>query len=501
MDLLRLPTELIWLVLDLSTPATKVQTIYALGWFDHFWPAVFAMRMEDIIELIKAVGRDDVLSLEQTRFYMCVIRNWCYRYISSQDSYDEHGIAAHDIHFCLLEMWMLYNDTNFLQLKEAAARAGHIENYKWLMKLDPQPILDDVEIAFWAGNETLARYLLKMNPALTTLHVSMAIRKLPISLLQEIYETYADMFDNDDVLHSAARSCRVEVLAWLRTKIDRCVTRRMLTYSASSRNVSREVLQWYANNGYKLLDGDSLFDYSLPDDTVIRLICVRNNLNDEDSGWHRELVMGGHRPTQLRQHPDLKALCQTNPFDAAAATAYCLQHSIQFTDRDLLENGLDLPVLKWMNAYNIISPSTTILRFSVGFYEHDPDIMVWLLKERNDPITVCAMTDVAASGITDLYAMIHDKFTNFIASRWVLYMAAVFAPFDMIKLLFRRHPYLRKRKVLRWLYQKKDDIGTPRDSILIFLEVALQMQEAKASHEIKMREDDILARCTSVIFE
>ena len=495
MDLLRLPTETIWLVLDLATPATKVQTLYALGWFDHFWPAVFAMSMDDMFELLQAVGRDDVLSKKQAQFYMCVIRNWCYRYSSPQeDCYQGNLIAAHDVHPRLLEMWILYNhDTDPRELKREAVRAGHIENYKRFLKQFPESVMDEIDIPFEAGQEELARQLRALKPELTVYEVTIAIRKLPLSLLQEMYETYAPLFDDDDVLETAAISCRVEVLAWLRTKIDRCVTHQMITSSASSCNVSREVLQWYVNNGYHLVDGDSLFDYNVPDATVIRRICASNNLHVH---WRQQLVLLGGEPNHFWRRPELKEICSTKPFDPAVATAYCLQHDIEFTDRDLVEYGLDLPVLKWMNAYTVIPPSTTVLRSPERFDEHDPAIMVWLLKERNDPITANAMMDVAASGRTELYAMLHDKFPHFIAPRRVLFMAALHAPFDMIKLLFRRHPYFRKRKVLQWLYKKEDETGSPGYSILIFLEVALKMQEAAASQEIKGRENEILARCT-----
>lgn len=493
MDLLRLPTEVIWLVLDVATPATKVQTLYALGWFDHFWPAVFAMRMHDMFELLQAVGRDDVLSRQQAQFYMCVIRNWCYRHSSFQEVlYKPDRIAVHNVHPRLLEMWMLYNNIDPYELQREAARVGHVENYKWLLQLFPESVLDEIDAVFEVGNEELARSLLALKPELTVHEVSTAICNLPLSLLEEMYETYAPLFDDDEVLDTAARSCRVEVLAWLHTKNDRCVTRHMIQSSAMSCNVSREVLQWYVNNGYQLEGSDSLFDYNLHDLTVIRRIGASNNLGVR---WREQQMLIGIEPSTFWLLPELKDICVKKPFQPAVATAYCLQGDVQFTARDLVERDLALPVVQWINAYNVIPPSTTILNAAVRLYEQDPAIMVWLLKERNDPITVDAMKEVAESGKTELYTMLHDKFPRFNAPRDILFTAAVHASFAMVKLLFRRHPYLRKRKVLQWLYAKKDIIGEPGDAILTFLESALRMQEAKASKEIKGRENEILARC------
>ena len=489
-ELLRLPTELVWLVLDLATPATKVQTFYALGWFDYFWPAVFAMRMEDIMECIEAVGRKDVLSKQQARFYRCVIRNWCYRYSAHDgDLYGRHRIAEYDVHPFLFEMWMLYNDTEFRWLKDAAARAGRFENYMWLMQRYPEHILKEVEILFWAGGEKLARYVLDMKPALKDAHVSIAVPNLPLSVLNDMYETYADLFDSDHVRRCAARSCRIEVLEWLRIKTNCCVTREMVALSIASKKCSRELLQWYVKHVSGLEGGDILQDYTSSYRSVQSRFWIENSLDD---CWHPELVMGMLVRRPFRQHPDLKAICKTKPFDSAAATAYCLQHNIQFTAHDL-KSAPNLPVIKWMNAYNVIPPSSYILRCSKYAYDRDPAIIAWLLKERSDPIPADELPAVAAEGSTGLYAMLHDKFSDIHLSKEALLRAAIRAPFDMIKLLFRRHPYLQKREVLQWLYRELDALNGPKQSILIFLEIALQIQEPKASQKVKEHEERLLA--------
>ena len=287
-DLLRLPTELIWLVLDLATPATKVQALYALGWFNHFWPAVFSMRMKDMIEFGQAVQCDQEMSKKQARFYMCVIRNWSYRTMSRFGGmfYDGHGIAAYDVHPRLLEMWVLYHkqrDRGKLRLE--AACSGHIANYKRLMELIPQHIMEDVDIVFWAGNETLARYLLAMKPALTESQVSMAIRKLPLSLLQEMYEAYGNHFDSDRARYIAAISCRIEVLEWLRTKIDGWIKPGMLAITANSR-CTRQLLHWYAKHDPTFQERDSVFDLDVSEDLIIRRILIRESQSD-DRRWRR----------------------------------------------------------------------------------------------------------------------------------------------------------------------------------------------------------------------
>jgi len=77
MNILDLPTEIIWNVLHKATPATRVQTLCALGWFDFFWSEVFAMCLEDIVELMQTIGTRQKLNRKQIHFYMSILRNWC----------------------------------------------------------------------------------------------------------------------------------------------------------------------------------------------------------------------------------------------------------------------------------------------------------------------------------------------------------------------------------------------------------------------------------------
>lgn len=183
-------------------------------------------------------------------------------------------------------MWVLYHKKRDRgNLRVEAACAGHIANYKSLMELIPRHFMVDVYIVFWAGNETLARYLLTMKPALTKAQVSMAISKLPLSLLQEMYEAYGKYFDSDHARYNAAISCRIEVLEWLRNQIDGWVKRGMVAISANSR-CTRELLQWYAKYDPTFQERDSVFDLDVSEDLIIRRI-LRRESQSHDRRWRR----------------------------------------------------------------------------------------------------------------------------------------------------------------------------------------------------------------------
>jgi len=375
-------------------------------------------------------------------------------------------------------MWLLYNHDVEGYLKSEAVRAGCLQNYKWLRRKYPEPLSDEMDYSLQEGNEEIARYFFQQKPDLTNRQIAMAVRKFTLPFLQEIHKSYGELFNSSRVVINAAKACRIDVLEWLQGMYD-ChdLAPNLIHYSLHS----HEVVQWLCRHkstmtGYIAL---SQQEFRHVDERVKQCLVE-----------HGIRVMGSHDENEAvdspdyRDHPELIGILTKSPFDPIACERYCQRHHVIFTEYDLTDPSLTLPAVKWINGHNVIAPSKKLLGSASTIYDRDPALLEWLLAARNDEITGSVLELIAQMGNTNAYEMIYKKFPRFVAPRKVLLSAAIYAPFHMLKLLFRLYPYFRRRKVLRWLY-RFDWNGEPRLSILDFLEKRMELHPSKETNGVR----------------
>ena len=496
MNLLRLPNETIWLILKEASPATRVQALHALGWFNAFWPAVFAMTLDDMIELMQAICSTNTMTKQLARFYMSIIRNWSFKHrgwsFRCKEIPHVSSVVRHDMHPLLLKMWLLYNDVSPNLWKRAAATGGSLQNFQIVQKSYPEPVTDDVEYAFRVGNEEISRYLLHPKPELTVDLIAIAVENFALPYLQELHESYAELFPNAQVINMIAKSCKLDVLKWIHQLYDcQKLSGRVGCICLESSMCSRAVVQWLHENGHLMNNRTIYHLYTpIPNDQSARDYLAENGYQFLPVVFND---IGGrdHPPTPAAQpqpRPRLRDILMAVPFDAAAAGR--LSRGITFRPFHLIDDSviLSLTAMQWMNAHNSIDASALLLEAAPELHRRDPAILKWLLDERNDPINDEVFAKIAYSGNVEAYKMVQSKHATFRVSNEVLLKAAKGAPLDMLSLLFQLHPHLKQQSSLRYVYEH---VRTP--SVRTFLESIIDGQEAPVTNILRAKGEELLA--------